>query len=71
MECPYCGSLLDYDDSFGRFMGFGDGKVFGYIYRCPKGREESEECESSCFHVAGSFYVYKNDESRLLEGYPC
>ena len=38
MECPYCGSLLDYDDSFGRFMGFGDGKVLGYIYRCPKGR---------------------------------
>ena len=71
MECPHCGSELDHDDVFGRLAGFGDGKVLGDIYRCPKGREESEECESSVFHVAGSFYAYREGDTSLREGYPC
>ena len=70
MECPYCGSGLEYVDYFGRLAAHQDGKVLGDIYQCPKGREESEECESSVFHVAGSFYVYR-DSGELHEGYPC
>lgn len=71
MECPYCGAELEYEDSFGRFMGFGDGKVVGYIYRCPNGVEDNDSCYSSVFHVAGSFYCYVEDESNLFDGYPC
>lgn len=70
-ECPYCGSELEHEDVFGRLAGFGDGKINGDIYRCPKGREQSEECESSCFHVAGSFYAYRHGDTSLKEGYPC
>ena len=71
MECPYCGSELEHDDVFGRLAGFGDGTINGDIYRCPKGREESEECESSIFHVAGSFYTFRKGNDDLHEGYPC
>lgn len=60
MECPYCGSELEYDDYFGRIASHQDGKIFGDIYRCPKGREESEDCESSVFHVPGAFYAYRD-----------
>lgn len=71
MECPHCGTELEHEDQFGRFAGFGDGKILGDIYRCPKGREESEECESSVFHVAGSFYAFREGNTELQEGYPC
>jgi hypothetical protein len=71
MECPYCGSPLDHYDSFGRLAGFGDGKILGDIYRCPKGQEESEECESSTFAVAGSFYTFREGNDNLHDGYPC
>lgn len=71
MECPYCGSELEHDDVFGRLAGFSDGKILGDIYRCPKGREESEECESSVHHVAGSFYAYREGDTSLKDGYPC
>lgn len=70
LQCPYCGSDLEHHDLFGRFAGFGDGKVNGDIYKCPKGAEESEDCESSCFHVAGSFYTFRDGDG-LYDGYPC
>jgi hypothetical protein len=73
MECPYCASELIHDDVFGRLAGFCDGKINGDIYRCPKGRaqDEDDECESSVFHVAGSFYAYREGNTDLQEGYPC
>lgn len=71
MECPCCGDELEYDCCFGRLAAHQDGKVLGDIYWCPNGREDNGKCESSMFHVAGSFYVYSNDPSNLLEGYPC
>lgn len=30
-----------------------------------------ECCESSCLHVAGSFYTYRDQPDNLHEGYPC
>lgn len=71
LECPHCGSELEHDDVFGKLAGFGPYEVKGDIYRCPKGREESEECDSSTFHVAGSFYAYRKGDTSLQEGYPC
>ena len=71
MICPYCDNELIWEDSFGRFAGFGDGKVLGNIYRCPLGAEESEECESSTHYVAGSFYQYTEGSQELHNGYPC
>lgn len=72
MECPHCGSELDYDDTFGRHLGRDGEVILGYIYRCPLGRSESEDCDSSMFSVAGSFYTYTSEnESTLHEGYPC
>jgi len=75
MECPHCGDELEYDTYFGRLMGFQDKKVLGDIYRCPRGRDnslpEEEACHSSCFHVAGSFYTFRDSPDDLHEGYPC
>ncbi len=71
IECPSCGAELIHDDVFGRLFGFQDKKILGDIYRCPVGREESEECDSSCFHVAGSWYAYREGDTALKEGYPC
>ena len=72
MECPSCGSELEHEDTFGRYLGSRYEEVHGQIYRCPKGREQSEECDSSTFHVAGSYYTYeKGDGGQLHEGYPC
>lgn len=70
MECPYCGSELEHEDIYGRLFAHQDGKVLGEILSCPKGREQEEGCQSSCFHVAGAFHVYNND-GVLREGYPC
>ena len=71
MECPYCESELDYEGPFGRLAAHQDGKVFGHVYRCPAGHSEDESCESSVFHVAGSFYEYESNPGELHEGYPC
>ena len=71
MECPYCGEELELEDYFGRLAAHQDGKVMGDIYRCPKGQEESEDCDSSVFFVPGSFYAYRDNPDNLLEGYPC
>lgn len=70
IECPSCGAELEHVDMFGRFAGFGDGKVNGDIYRCPVGREQGE-CDSAVFHVAGSWYAYREGDTSLKEGYPC
>lgn len=70
MNCPYCNAELVLSDYFGRVAAHQDGKVGGDIYRCPIGEEEGE-CESAVFHVAGSFYAYRNDPDNLYEGYPC
>lgn len=70
MECPICGSELEYEDYFGRVAAHQDGHVAGDIYRCPKGFEQDGSCESEDFSVAGSFYMYRG-ESELHEGYPC
>lgn len=70
MECPYCGSKLELEDYFGRLFSHQDGKVSGDIYRCPVGQDEGE-CESASFHVAGSFYAYRDNPDKLLDGYPC
>jgi predicted RNA-binding Zn-ribbon protein involved in translation (DUF1610 family) len=71
MECTYCGEELDLDDSFGRIAAHQDGKVMGDIWRCPNGREQNGKCDSELFHVAGSFYTYRDSEHVLHEGYPC
>jgi len=71
MLCPYCDNELEWTDSFGRFFGFQDGKVLGNIYKCPLGSEQSDDCESSVFHVAGSFYQYIEGDQQLHNGYPC
>lgn len=67
MECPYCGTELVYEDYYGRILPHQDGAIVGYIYYCPVG-EEDGDCESSSFHVAGSFYTFNGN---LEEGYPC
>lgn len=69
MECPYCGSELESEDTFGRLAAHQDGAVLGEIFRCPKG-QEGEGCDSATFHVAGAFHVYYND-GILRDGYPC
>ena len=70
MECPICGTELEWDDYFGRIAAFQDGKVVGDIWRCPNGLAEDGDCDSNMFHVAGSFYTYKDDDG-IHEGYPC
>lgn len=70
MECPYCGSELDWEDYFGRIAAHQDGHIAGDIYRCPKGFDQDGSCESESFSVAGSFYTYR-DINELHEGYPC
>lgn len=69
MECPCCGTELVYEGPYGRFWSHQDGKTLGHIYRCPLGQEQSEECDSSVFHVAGSYYT--DESGQLHEGYPC
>ena len=69
MDCPYCGTELEYHDYFGRLAAHQDGHVAGDIYQCPVGREEGE-CDSASFHVAGMFHIYRND-GVLRDGYPC
>lgn len=71
MECPCCGAELVYEDYFGRICAHQDGKVLGDIYSCPNGRADDESCDSSSFNVAGSFYVFRDREDDLHEGYPC
>lgn len=70
MECPICGSELDYDGPFGRLAAHQDGCVVGDIWRCPRGADQDGSCESEFFHVAGSFHKYR-EETGLREGYPC
>ena len=70
MECPYCGEELVLHDYFGRIASHQDGKVIGDIWKCPNGVEQDGSCESEFFHVAGSFYTYR-DTGELHEGYPC
>lgn len=71
MECPYCGEELDHEDYFGRLAAHQDGKALGDIYKCPNGSVESELCDSALFHVAGSFYAYRDSPDTLHDGYPC
>ncbi len=70
MECPICGEELDLVDYFGRIAAHQDGKVLGDIYKCPNGVECDGSCDSEMFHVAGSFYVYR-ETGEIHEGYPC
>jgi hypothetical protein len=70
MECPYCGAELELHDYFGRLASHQDGKVLGNIYICPIG-EEGGDCDSALFHVAGSFYAYRDTSDILHDGYPC
>jgi len=69
MECPICGEVLEKEDEYGRFCAHQDGKRLGEIFRCPNGREQNGQCNSECFHVAGSFYT--DTHGNLYEGYPC
>jgi hypothetical protein len=71
MTCPYCEAELDHEDIFGRLFSHQDGHVAGDIYRCPNGLEQDGTCESENFHVAGSFYTYRDSPDNLHEGYPC
>ena len=66
-ECPHCNQPLDYDDSFGKIVGW-NGLLneprfdfVGDIYRCNNGDSD---------HEGTSFYAYYND-NELIEGYPC
>jgi len=70
MECPMCGAELELHDYFGRIAAHQDGKVLGDIWKCPNGSQENGVCDSEAFHVAGSFYSYR-DTGELKEGYPC
>lgn len=72
--CPSCGEELDYNDTFGQWIG---GRIVankGTIYTCPNGSSEDEEqqalCESSCHYIAGYWHNYESDET-LRGGYPC
>jgi hypothetical protein len=71
MECPYCDAELICEDYFGRIAAHQDGKIIGDIYRCPNGVEQDGSCDSESFHVAGSFYQYREGDDSLHEGYPC
>lgn len=71
IPCPLCGTELEVNDVFGRLAAHQDGKILGDIYRCPKGVEQDGSCDSECFHVAGSFYAYREGDTQLHEGYPC
>ena len=71
IECPICYAELIHEDTFGRFAGFGDRKIFGDIYRCPNGQNQDETCESEFHSVAGSWYAYREGDTSIKEGYPC
>lgn len=71
MDCPYCGEELIPEDYFGRIAAHQDGEVIGDIWKCPNGKEENGECDSELFHVAGSFYTYRDNENVIHNGYPC
>jgi hypothetical protein len=67
MECPSCGSELQWDDVFGRNLHIDAlGRIrpgfikTGDIYRCP-----NEECESHWW------YTLDDDDNNLYDGYPC
>jgi hypothetical protein len=70
MNCPYCGSEMDWDDYFGRVLAHQDGQVFGDIYRCPKGFAQDGSCESEEFKSSGTFYTFRDNEGVIHEGYP-
>jgi len=70
MECPLCGAELECEDYFGRIAVHQDGYIAGDIYRCLNGLKQDGSCDSEMFHVAGSFYSYRNT-GELHEGYPC
>jgi hypothetical protein len=63
MICPYCGSELEYEDYFGKYLGNERWDKKGEIYKCP-----NEDCESSVFNYC--FYTF-DDKNDLYEGYPC
>lgn len=70
MECPYCGSELEWDDTYGtsEYILYGNEKFKnGDIYKCPNREGVEEICDSSCFN--GFFYTDKQEN--LHEGYPC
>lgn len=70
MECPICGTELEYYDYFGHIAAHQDGKICGEIYKCPLGSNCDGSCESDLFYVSGSYYIYC-DSDELHEGYPC
>lgn len=69
MECPCCGSKLEYEDRYGLLAAHQSGEVYGDIYRCATAAEQEGECDSESFSVCGAFYTDRNGE--LHEGYPC
>ena len=69
-DCPHCGEQLVQIDIFGRLASHQDGKILGEIYKCPNGVNQDGSCDSEHFSVAGSFYMYYQNET-LEEGYPC
>ena len=68
-ECPICGEQLNQTDVYGRLASHQDGKIMGYIFKCPNGVEQDGSCDSEFFNVAGSFYI--DEAGNLHEGYPC
>ena len=52
MECPCCGSPLEYRDTYGRLAAHQDGQVLGYIYRCPIAEEGFLSEEDALKYVA-------------------
>ena len=59
MDCPYCNEELRYDNYFGYIAPHQSGEVLGDIYEC-----HNDDCE------ARNFYVYRNGNGELNEGYP-
>ena len=48
MECPYCNTELNHEDTWGYLAQHQSGEVLGQIYRCPKheGFESEEEVKT-------------------------
>lgn len=61
MECPECGTELEWIDYFGPHQGGGSIKKVGDIYQC-----QNEECDATHFHTFDS-----ESGEPLHDGYPC
>lgn len=70
MECPVCGSELDYEDYCGSILAYQNGYITGGVYRCPNGFDQNGTCGSESFSVPGGFYSYRIDDEIHAE-YPC